>query len=219
MTKHNATYTAALLPIFANLLPKQGRLLDAFAGVGKIALLRAWLPELTFYGCEIEPEWATAANAAGCHTPLSSTLHLPYAAGTFDAICTSPTYGNRMADHHEARDNSPRHTYRHTIGHPLHPENSGAMQWGPEYRAFHAAAWAECLRVLKPGGVFVLNIKDHIRAGQIIPVTAWHVDTLLALGFKFAYFAHVPCPGQRHGAHGDLRITWESVYQLLAPSA
>ena len=31
------------------------------------------------------------------------TLELPWPENTFDAICTSPTYGNRMADHHDAR--------------------------------------------------------------------------------------------------------------------
>jgi hypothetical protein len=63
---------------------------------------------------------------------------------TFDAICTSPTCGNRMADHHEARDISPRHTYRHVLGRPRTPGNSGALQWGDgiageEYRALHVA--------------------------------------------------------------------------------
>jgi hypothetical protein len=56
MTAHPATYTDALLPVFARLLP-QGRvkILDPFAGTGKVARLSAWLPLAEFYGAEIEP--------------------------------------------------------------------------------------------------------------------------------------------------------------------
>ena len=143
-------------------------------------------------------------------------MHYPDA--MFDAICTSPTYGNRMADHHAARDASPRHTYRHTLGRPLHPENSGAIQWGPAYRAFHLTVWTETRRVLKPGAPFILNIKDHIRRGQLQPVTAWHIATLTALGFTLVERIDVPCPGQRHGANGHLRADYESVIQLRSAS-
>jgi hypothetical protein len=53
------------------------------------------------------------------------------------------------------------------LGRPLTPGNSGALQWGEEYRALHVAVWTECRRVLKPGGIFVLNVKDHIRGGVL----------------------------------------------------
>ncbi len=33
------------------------------------------------------------------------------------------------------------------------PDNSGAMQWGPEYREFHEQAWTEAVRVLRPAAV------------------------------------------------------------------
>ena len=141
MTPHPATYTDALLPIFAELLlkshghsvavgPGPAKILDPFAGTGKIARLRAWLPQAEFYGYEIEPEWAEQARAAGCACTTGDSRQMHYPDAMFDAICTSPTYGNRMADHHEARDASPRHTYRHTLGRPLTPGNSGALQWG-----------------------------------------------------------------------------------------
>ena len=44
MTAHPATYTDALLPIFAELMPTgPAKILDPFAGIGKITRLRPWL--------------------------------------------------------------------------------------------------------------------------------------------------------------------------------
>lgn len=126
-------------------------------------------------------------------------------------------YGNRMADHHNAKDGSRRNTYRHCLGEPLHPNNSGQLQWGEAYRTFHLQAWAECYRVLRHGGRFVLNVKDHIRKGQRIEVSAWHIDALDATGFEFVEYHEVETPGQRHGANGNLRVSYEYVFVFEKP--
>ena len=115
MTPHPAPFTDALLPILAELLPESPvpsedggsgpgtlRVLDPFAGTGKIARLRAWFPQAEFYGYEIEPEWAEQARANGLCVTTGDSRQMHYPDAMFDAICTSPTYGNRMADHHEA---------------------------------------------------------------------------------------------------------------------
>lgn len=210
---HPAPYNSALLPIFvAMLLPARPLLiLDPFAGSGRIHQLRALLPGVIAIGVELEPEWARLAAP----TAVATALRLPFPTNAFDAIVTSPTYGNRMADHHHARDAGPRHTYRHALGRPLHAENSGAMQWGDAYRAFHVAAWTEARRVLKPGGILVLNVKDHIRRGARQEVTAWHVQALRGLGFAEITRVAVPCPGQRHGANGRLRVDYEWVIRFV----
>ena len=46
-------------------------------------------------------------------------------------------------------------------------------------------------------------------------VTNWHAMTLLMLGFVCTRRVRVPCPGQRNGACGHLRVDYESVIQLL----
>lgn len=172
---HPATYSDSLLPVLADLLLGFRRILDPFAGTGTIHVLsELLLPGSETVAVEIEPEWA----AYHPRTIVGNALALDFCDGVFDAICTSPTYGNRLADHHDAYDPDSRRSYTHDYGHPLNDDNSGTMQWGDRYRDFHERAWTEALRVLRPGGRFVLNIKDHIRGGEWIDVAGWHVSTL-----------------------------------------
>ena len=219
MTPHPATYTDALLPIFAELLlksqlapqvsgtvgPGPAKILDPFAGTGKIARLRAWLPQAEFYGYEIEPEWAEQARAAGC------VMH--HRRQPADALPRRHVRRHlHEPDLREPHGRSPRGARRQPAPHlPARArpaadarELRGAAMGREEYRALHVAVWTECRRVLKPGGIFVLNVKDHIRGGVLQEVTNWHAVTLLMLGFVCTRRVHVPCPGQRHGANGHL---------------
>lgn len=215
--RHPAKYTDSLLPVFARMLRphilassyNNYDVLDPFAGTGKIHLLAKMLPVHT-YGIEIEPEWAATHK----RTTLGNALDLPWGSGFFSALVTSPTYANRMADSHVARDASRRNTYTHAIGRRLHKDNSGQMQWGPIYREFHLAAWSEASRVLKRGGIFILNIKDHIRAGKRMRVTDWHIETICAIGFKIVEHEKVDCSGNGYGQNGNVRIPYESVVKL-----
>lgn len=204
--RHPAKYSDALLPYFADLLPADAYrvVLDPFAGTGKLRSIR---PDALLI--EIEPEWAAISG-----TTVGDALALPYADGSIDAVCTSPTYGNRMADHHDARDASRRNTYKHALGHDLQPNNSGAMQWGEDYREFHLAAWREVLRVLRPGGRFVLNVKNHIRDGVEMRVAQWHFIAATNAGFAHIDSFEVACPGNRHGENAALRVDNEIIFVL-----
>jgi hypothetical protein len=213
--RHPARYSAELLPVLVDALRGCRRILDPFGGVGGIFKLEPFLPGCEIAALEIEPEWA----AQHPRTTLGNALALPWPDGYFDGICTSPCYGNRMADHHAAHDASRRNTYRHTLGRPLHPDNAGALQWGDAYRDFHLRAWMETRRVLQPGGRFVLNVKDHIRAGARQPVTAWHIDALAGLGLALVDRREIVCPGQRFGQNGERRIECESVLLFVLGGA
>ncbi|HKX71384.1 MAG TPA: ParB N-terminal domain-containing protein [Acidimicrobiales bacterium] len=206
---HPARFSLALLPIFAEALPPDQYkvVLDPFAGTGRIHEL-----ENTTVGVEIEPEWAELHP----DTQVGSALDLPFADGDFDAVCTSPCYGNRLADAHDAADGSVRRSYTHDLGRKLNPDNAGALQWGPRYRDFHEQAWEEVWRILRPGGRFVLNVKDHIRGGERQPVAGWHVTRLIALGFMLSWCCDEPTGNLRQGENADARLP-EQVFVLDKP--
>jgi DNA modification methylase len=203
--KHPAKYSDVLMPIFDVLLPKNGEILDCFAGTGKLKQIR---PNCTLL--EIEPEWAEMCGAI-----VGDATQMPFADCTFDAICTSPTYGNRMADSfidHKPEKKYVRNTYTHCLGRKLAQNNTGGMQWGPAYKTLHIKAWNECWRVLKSGGMLVLNISDHIRAGKVVPVSNWHAETLQNIGFELKNCIKVETPRNRFGANRKLRVEHEFVF-------
>jgi tRNA G10 N-methylase Trm11 len=187
--------------------------LDPFAGVGGIHTVGHYLEEVDTWGVEIEPEWA----AAHPRTYVGDALNLQFEDETFNVIMTSPAYGNRMADHFEAKDTSRRLTYRHQLGRPLNDNNGGKLQWGDHYREFHRAAWIEANRVLGVGGLFVVNVSDHIRAGKRIPVTAWHKETLTEIGLVFIREEQVETRRMRFGANHAARVEHESILIFRKP--
>jgi len=210
--KHPAKYSDVLLPVLADAVPPERfpYVLDPFAGTGKIHLL----PNVTL-GIELEAEWARMHEMtlhANSLNLMRAWVSNPDWGQTFDAVVTSPCYGNRMADHHEAKDASKRNTYRHVLDRPLTVGSSAGMQWGSEYRLFHREAWELAAGVLRPGGRLVVNIKDHIRGGKQQYVSWWHYRTILDLGYTALTFHCVETPGQRHGQNGDKRIPYEWVF-------
>ena len=102
--KHPAKFSNGFIQIFREMLNVHLQLpwtydtplvLDPFAGVGTIHELR---PEFATFGVEIEPEWAAMSE----FTYNGDSTSLPeYWTNMFQAVVTSVTYGNRMADHHE----------------------------------------------------------------------------------------------------------------------
>lgn len=209
---HPAKFSAPILTEMQRALDHHGhglRVLDPFAGVGLIHTLEGHKT----IGVEIEPEWANVHP----RTIVGDALLLPFAAGSFDAVATSPTYGNRMADQYDGRDGSRRYTYRTALDRPLHPRNTARLQWGPGYWHRHWSAWCEARRVLRPGGVFVLNVSDHVRKGETIEVVAWHRARLLDLGFMLASDEDVSTPRMGHGANREARADAEHVMTFQLP--
>lgn len=204
--EHPAPFSDSVLYEFRDLLRRLSvrTILDPFAGIGRIHELR---PRWETWGVEREPEWAVASP----YTTIGDALELTsmFAIGEVDVIATSPCFGNRMADHHEAKDNSRRNTYRHLLGREIESGSSAILQWGDEYREFHVQAWEEATALQTPW--FILNIKDHIRKGEIQPVTKWHFDELRRQGWHLLEDVRIKARGNRYGANHDLRIDHETV--------
>ena len=208
---HPAVFPDAVLDAAAAMLDASHYLvLDPFAGVGKIHDLPdkvSWPMRTT--GVEIEPEWAI------CHpsTTQGNVLELwdMYGSDGFDAVVTSPAYGNRLADAHTARDGSLRRSYTHDLGRKLHSENSGKMQWGKAYRRFHRQAWEQVAAMVKPGGRLVLNVSDHIRDGQRMYVSDFHFIQVHMNGFALVDATRVVTRRLGYGANRELRVPSELV--------
>ena len=107
--RHPATFSDPILAAIDAALGDAETVLHPFAGIGGIHRLNR-----STVGVELEPESAEQHP----NTIVGNALDLPSPDDIFDAIATSPTYGNRMADHHDAKDGSTRHTYRHTSVEP-----------------------------------------------------------------------------------------------------
>jgi hypothetical protein len=215
------------------------RVLDPFAGVGGIHQLR---PEYDTHGVELEAEWAAASD----HTVQGDATNLHWwPADTFDVVCTSPAYGNRMADSYDGGNDtckrcdglgatdragypctacegtgkkaSRRHTYRIALGRPLTDGSAAGLQWGDRYRLVHRDAWAEAARVLRPAGLLLLNISDHYRGQQLQGVDLWHTNVLGQLGFNLIRQIPIKTDRLGDGANRDLRDSceWLLVFRLM----
>lgn len=213
--KHPATYTNSFIPKFAEILIGCENVLDIFGGIGKLALIKQYGFTGKVVCNELEKEWVEASNYDVDEWHIGDAANMEWAKDNyFDAICTSPTYGNRMADHHNAKDNSRRITYKHYLGRDLNIENTGRMQWGDKYREKHLSIYKECKRVLKKNGIIIINVSNHIRKGQVIDVVKWHKEALVEIGFFLDDEILVDTPRMRYGKNNDLRVSRESILIL-----
>lgn len=230
---HNAKFSQTILDTMNEVLLEEiGRfgegedvyILDPMAGVGGVTSIANNYPQVHVTMVEIEREWADVAATKVINGKVVHADFLKWAnyegEGGYDIIITSPTYGNRMADSHTPgeADKSVRNTYRHVLERPLTDGSSAGMQWGDEYREFHTRAWAAVYALLSPTGIFVLNVKDHIRKGQKQPVCAWHKSLCTALGFTLVCYYEIPVKGNRQGQNGEVRVDNEMVYVFRKPA-
>lgn len=229
---HPARYSRELIPVIADMLrklPDGSRILDPMAGTGeRLAELDvATGNRFRWEGIEIEPVWIVRNDYVryGDATSMTGVRD-----DTYDAIVVSPTYGNGMNDYFRAGDMSARNTYIHrararagTQELEFSEFNTSRYHFGTDgYNRLHLEAWAECARVLKPRGRFILNTKNGIgkarrggrNAADMSRVTEWHIEALGLFGFVVVDQRQVPVRGLRQGANADIRVDHEDVTML-----
>lgn len=216
MAKHPAVYSDRLLHLFAEALRGVPVVLDPMGGTGKLALVKHHGYSGRVVVNELEAEFANGYAVDEWHIADAADMRWAPDA-SFPAICTSPAYGNRCADHHNARDRSRRITYKECLGRDPSAESTAVMQWGEAYRLKHRQIYAECLRVLAPGGLLVLNMKDHIRRKRRQYVSKWHLDTLRGMGLHLAKCSAVRLRGMGFGANRHARCPVEYVFVFEKP--
>lgn len=195
------------------------RVLDPFAGVGRVHAL-ARPGEIETVGVEIEAPWAACHRDTICADSIAwMRRYVNAGREPFDVVVTSPVYGNRMSDHHDARDSSERRSYTHDLrtgtgddGYTLAENNMGKVAWGPVYREFHIEAWRLVAAILKPDGLFVLNVSDFVRNGEVVHAAWWHWGAAMAAGCYEIGRWPVNTHRMRNGANRDARAESEMIY-------
>ncbi len=137
-----------------------------------------------------------------------------------DCWCTSPCYGNRYSDHHEARDGSTRHSYRHDLGRMPTVGSAAVLPWGPDYWEFHAMAYRLMLDCARPGAPLILNVSDFVKGQTVVPAATWHMGAALGAGWlpdRHTRTVRVPTKRMGYGQNYDARVPYEMVYQFRAP--
>lgn len=221
---HPAEYSAEVLVaidrVLGDYLPPvdmtaRRRIVDTYAGKGS-GVDRWSAAGYHAVGLELEPEWAIASPLV----VVADVLEPPFRNEAFDAVVCSPCYGNRMADHHEATDDSTRITYTHKLGRLPSSGSAAILQWGNEYRTHHEDAARSWFHLLPPGedGLIVVNMKNHVRADVEQLVTEWWVNMLLVAGCRLLEVVRVPTPGMGFGANGDKRTECEFLIVVRPPA-
>lgn len=218
--------------------------LDPMAGVGTIHGID--LPGVVTVANEIERAWVDVSRQLWPErmSTCCDATTLPFDDATIDAVIVSPSFGNRYRDAHVNRDPhracegkgckicdmtgiSKRRSYTHDLRYlvgdktvTLNEQNSGVLSAkSARYWELHVSAWAEALRVLRGDGLMVVDVKDVVEHGKIVPVVAGHRTILEDLGFGIEAEMPLPAAGLRYGANGDLRVDGHTVIVARKPTA
>ena len=215
---HFTRYNPLIIDAVAERIGESKMILDPMAGtLERLACLEK--PERGYHlvwGVEYEPEWVRDYP----HPRLvqGDARRLPFESEFFDVVCVSPSYGNRDSDRTgEWWDNADRKTYASALGRNVSDGSLCVPFTDLAYKRGHALAWAEAVRVLKPNGLFVINLKNFIRNHTIMRMSQWHREVLRdGLGLVEIDDTSVPTKGRPSGANSEVRAeNVEKIYIYL----
>lgn len=211
--KNPAKFSDSILQVIENYilakLPLESTILDPFGGSGKIAKIKDNV-DVKIHCNDIENGWKEKFPVDMWYHQDAEFLTTDC---TFDAIITSPTYGNRMADHHNAKDASKRITYTHRYGNKLTEGNTGVMHFGNEYKNKHYKIFVHLKQLLKTNGYLMVNVSNFIRSGKEVDVVGWWQEMLSSIGYIFIEKIPIATPRMRYGANAKSRV--DNEYLLI----
>lgn len=171
--------------------------LDPMAGCGTVPIIAADMGRKSA-GVELEAQYITN------HTCNGDTFSLPFRDGQFDAIITSPPYGEAIGragdrdiqktiaakDRYEQRRFGKSLTNHAVYG--IHPKNVGSMplqsRKKPSFVDSMAKILKEWYRVLGPQGMLITVIKDQRKGRKrlgLFDMSGFIVQTATTAGFMF----------------------------------
>jgi SAM-dependent methyltransferase len=112
---------------------------------------------------------------------------------------------------------SPRNTYAHCLresGAELVAGSASAMHWGPAYRAHHVAFVKEMGRVVRPGGLGLLNISNHMKGDVEVNVAEWFLHVFISQGWYVWEVRRIGTRRNGQGANRDTRVDGELLLVL-----
>jgi tRNA G10 N-methylase Trm11 len=244
--KYSLGVMAAILDALGTYPPPGKLVLDPMAGTGRIHELRQYgyvtkgielepewaaMHPLTEVGdaTALDACWSKRFAAVITSPPYGNRMADSYA-GDFKPCPDCPTHTGGLVDawcicktcNGTGTFSSRRHTYRIALGRELTDGSAAGMQWhegpaGDDYRKTMARVLREIRRVLMPGGLFLLNVKNHIRDGKEQLVCQWYEEECQrALSFNLVEWHEVSTPSMRHGENHALRCT-ERLYVFRKP--
>lgn len=217
---HHTRYNPKIIEAIEQRIGESKMILDPMAGtLERLSCLEK--PGRGYHlvwGVEYEQPWVEGYP----HPRLiqGDARKLPFEDEFFDVIVVSPSYGNRDSDRTgEWWDNADRKTYAGALGRNV-SEGSLCVPFGEEYRIGHALAWCEAVRVLKPNGLFVINLKNFIAKGVIVRMSQFHRDALRMLGLEELDDTSIPTRGRPSGENADVRAEdTEKIYIYTRPAS
>jgi hypothetical protein len=241
---HPAKYSEKIAATISGLIEKEHTLLTAQGISSPMTVLDPFGGEGTIHSCvtgplvvstsvEIEQAWVTAAKTK---YPASETIHADsvqwanqLTGRLFDVLATSVVYPNGVADPYVGEGGTPRNTYASHLGHlPSAGSSAGLGRWSnprqrSNHQTFNEKAFAAFTRILRPGGLIILNTKDvywsdEYGTRRIGPFSAW-MWMMLATnhGYTLESVTSIPTRGLPQGSNWDQRTGLEYVACLRNP--
>ena len=233
--------------ILDHLVPPESKILEPFAGSGT-TLVEAGARGLYAAGIECEEDYARmAAEASYRYSATTTVVHGDsrkadsiFGHLLFDAVITSPPYGNmriggggddgnkniRMPDGSFPRGSEgwkARKEQSEGYGKKENRVNLGNLPMGDVLDPQRGTYWGNiqdiyqaCLRVTRPGGRFVLILRDYVKDKALVDLCGDTVTLLTRMGLRFLPCEDPKCP--RHHPGREFHVPTHTRLFRIRPS-